>query len=45
MAEQTIVCPNCGKRIPVSKALTHQIETELRETFDAQADAFHQAEA
>ncbi len=38
MAEQTIVCPNCGKRIPVSKALTHQIETELRETFEAEAE-------
>jgi hypothetical protein len=37
MAEQTIICPNCGKRIPVSKALTHQIETELRETFEAEA--------
>lgn len=38
MAEQTIVCPNCGKRIPVSKALTHQIETELRETFEVEAE-------
>lgn len=38
MAEQTIVCPHCGKRIPVSKALTHQIETELRETFEAKAE-------
>lgn len=38
MAEQTIVCPNCGKHIPVSKALTHQIETELRETFEAEAE-------
>lgn len=38
MGEQTIVCPNCGKRIPVSKALTHQIETELREIFEAEAE-------
>ena len=38
MVEQTIVCPHCGKRIPVSKALTHQIETELRETFEAKAE-------
>ncbi len=37
MAEQTIVCPSCGKRIPISKALSHQIEAELRETFEAEA--------
>ena len=38
MAEQTIVCPSCGERIAVSKALTHQIETELREIFEAEAE-------
>ena len=38
MAEQTIICPKCGKHIPVSKALTHQIETELREAFEAEAE-------
>jgi len=44
MAEQTLVCPHCGKRIPVSKALTHQIETELRETFAVEAEK-HEREA
>jgi hypothetical protein len=37
MAGQTIVCPNCGKRIPVSEALTHQIEADLRKSFETEA--------
>ncbi|HHT9152261.1 MAG TPA: DUF2130 domain-containing protein [Candidatus Hypogeohydataceae bacterium YC40] len=37
MPEQTIICPNCGKRIPVSEALTHQIESELRKNFESKA--------
>jgi hypothetical protein len=37
MAEQTVICPNCGKRIPISKALTSQIEADLRKAFDAEA--------
>lgn len=37
MAEQTIICPKCGTRIPVSKALTSQIEADLRESFEAEA--------
>ncbi len=37
MPEQTIICPNCGKRIPVSEALTHQIEAELRRNFESKA--------
>jgi hypothetical protein len=37
MPEQTIMCPNCGKRIPVSKALTHQIEAGLRRRFELEA--------
>ncbi len=37
MAEQTITCPNCGQRIPISKALTSQIEAGLRKTFKAEA--------
>ncbi len=36
MAEQTIICPNCGKRIPVSKALANQVEAELRKDFDTE---------
>jgi len=34
MAEQTIICPNCGKRIPVSKALADQVKSELQKDFD-----------
>lgn len=30
MAIDTIQCPNCGKRIPLTKALTGQIEESLR---------------
>jgi len=37
MDEQTVICPNCGKKFAVSKVLSHQIETELRKDFDAQA--------
>lgn len=36
MAEQTIVCPNCGKRIPVTEVLRSQIEAELRPSLDAE---------
>ncbi len=36
MAEQTIICPNCKKRIPVSEVLTHQIEADLRKDFESQ---------
>jgi hypothetical protein len=37
MAEQTIICPKCGNRIPVSKVLTAQIESDLRESFESEA--------
>jgi len=30
MADQTIVCPNCGKRIPLTKALASQFEERIR---------------
>jgi len=36
MPEQTIICPNCGKRIQVSEALTHQIEADLRKSFESE---------
>jgi uncharacterized Zn finger protein (UPF0148 family) len=36
MAEQTILCPSCGKRIPISKALTEQAEANLRKDFEAE---------
>lgn len=35
--EQTIVCPNCGDRIPISRALTQQAEAELRAKLEAEA--------
>jgi hypothetical protein len=34
MAEQTVICPYCGKRIPISKALADQVKSELRKDFD-----------
>lgn len=37
MAEQTVVCPKCGHRFPVTKALTGQIEDSLRHEFEARA--------
>lgn len=38
MAEQTIVCPNCGTRIPLTKALTSQLEAGLRKDYEAKAE-------
>ncbi len=35
MADQSITCPNCGKKIPLSKALTGQIEERLTRDFEA----------
>lgn len=37
MAEQSIVCPHCKKKILLSKALTGQIEEKLRKDFEADA--------
>ena len=31
MAEQTIDCPKCGKKIPISSALTAKVEEQVRE--------------
>ncbi|MGD1001046.1 MAG: DUF2130 domain-containing protein [Candidatus Brocadiia bacterium] len=36
-SEQTVVCPGCGKSIPLTKALTSNIEATLRRQFEAQA--------
>ena len=36
MTEQTIVCPKCGTEIPLSSALTHQIEERLRQGLEAE---------
>ena len=34
MPEQTIVCPNCGKKIPITETLSHQIKENLQREFD-----------
>ncbi len=36
MAEPRIVCPKCGHRFPVTKALTAQIEESLEARFQAE---------
>lgn len=37
MPEQTIKCPNCGKEIPLTETLFHQIKESLRKEFEVQA--------
>ncbi|MBI5878369.1 MAG: DUF2130 domain-containing protein [Chloroflexi bacterium] len=37
MAEQSIICPHCNKKILLSKALTGQIEEKLRRSYEAEA--------
>ena len=49
MAEQSIACPSCGKKIPLTRALRAEIEESLRQQFDedlqrAQKDASRKAE-
>jgi hypothetical protein len=34
MGEQTITCPNCGRQIPLTKALTAQIEENVKKDFE-----------
>ena len=34
MAEQSIACPSCGKKIPLTRALRAEIETSLKAEFD-----------
>ncbi len=36
MAEPRIVCPKCGHRFPVTKALTAQVDAALRKDYEAQ---------
>lgn len=38
MADPTIKCPNCGQRIPLTKALTQPIEDSLRKQLDREAE-------
>ena len=33
MAEQSIACPSCGKKIPLTRALRAEIETSLKAEF------------
>ncbi len=33
MSEQTINCPYCGKKFPLSKAVTHEIEERMQLTY------------
>ena len=37
MPDQTIVCPECGYEFPLSEAITHQIEENVRKEFDAKS--------
>ncbi len=38
ISPQSVICPNCGKPIPLSEALTHQIRENLREELAADYD-------
>lgn len=43
MAEQTIKCPDCGKDIPLTKALSDQVDHKLKHQLEKQEKA-HKAE-
>src|SRR4051794_4300066 len=34
MAEQSITCPSCGKKIPLTRALRAEIESSVKEQYD-----------
>lgn len=36
MIDQSILCPHCGKKIPLTEALTHPIEEKLRKEFSSE---------
>ncbi|NCS97157.1 MAG: DUF2130 domain-containing protein [Candidatus Pacebacteria bacterium] len=38
--EQTITCPDCGKQIPLTKALSEQVEHRLKHQLEKQKEAF-----
>ncbi len=38
MKEQVIICPKCATRVPIIQALKKRIESELRATFEAEAN-------
>jgi hypothetical protein len=37
MPEQTIICPNCGKEIPLTATLSHQLKESLRKEYEDKA--------
>ena len=39
MAEQSIACPSCGKKIPLTRALRTEIEASVKEDYDRQLSA------
>src|SRR5215210_5950480 len=39
MAEQSIACPSCGKKIPLTRALRTEIEASVKEEYDQQLSA------
>lgn len=39
MPEPTITCPHCGKKIPLTKALSHQIRENLQKEFESKLKA------
>ena len=41
MADQSISCPSCGKKIPLTRALRTEIEASLKQQFD---DTLHERE-
>ena len=34
MTEQSIACPSCGKKIPLTRALRSEIEASVKQRFD-----------
>jgi hypothetical protein len=40
MPEPRVVCPKCGHRFPLTKALTGQIEESVRHQYDTEAKAW-----
>ena len=38
MADQSIACPSCGKKIPLTRALRADIEASLKDEFDRRLD-------
>ena len=34
MADQSVTCPGCGKKIPLTRAIRADIEASLRQQFD-----------